>query len=242
MQYKEMRGMEKTHVCAVCSGELVTIWDAEGDCYRLCCGKDHTHNGFQQRLTPQKALQRGQADKVFGPGAQKDLEKRASENALAFKMLPKEDLGDYHAITLADANGIIEWAKMVGLNAFLGHVELYYGKPRVSIDGYYYLAKKAKRDISILALPATEIEYESYKVPKEDYFSIARGWEGGHQVNEAGLGIVRLSELSEMSKKDTTQKRYPVTAKFPERTAEHRAEWQLLRKLIPLEVKDTTEV
>ncbi len=238
MEYEEMRAMEKTHICAMCDGELVTAWDAEGNCHRLCCGRDHTHNGFQQRLSPQKALQRGQADKVIQPGAQKDLEKRATENALAFRMLPKEDLGDYHAITLEDTKNIIGWAKMVGLNAFLGHVELYFGMPRVSIDGYYYLAKKQGRYISVAALPAVGEDYDTYKVTKENYLSIAHGWQGGKELHEVGLGIVTQDEITEMQKKTTGKKGQLPIVKYPQRMAEKRAEWQLLRKLIPLEVKE----
>ena len=49
-----------------------------------------------------------------------------------------------------------------------------------------------------------------------------------------GLGIVTQEEITELSKKKPGQLRSPIAAKFPQRMAEKRAEWQLLRKLIPL--------
>lgn len=237
MEYDQMRKLEGTHECSMCSGPLVTIWDAPNDVYRVCCGKDKTHNGIRKIRSATELLKQGSLDEAAGPGAQKDLEVLAKRMPERFNLLPKEDAHTRALLSPGDISGLVEFAESVGLNAYLGHVELYFGKPRVSIDGYYYKAKTQGKNISVLAQPASAEEHKQYKVPETDYFSIAHGWLGVLEVKEVGLGILTQDEISEMSKKNPNEHRYPIATKYPQRTAEHRAEWQLLRKLIPLEVK-----
>ncbi len=238
MEYEQMRKLEGTHECSTCGGPLVTIWDAPNDVYRICCGKDKTHNGIRRRQTATEALARGELDQLAGAGAQADIERQAKAMPERFNLLPKEDAHTRDMLSPEDITGLVDFAESVGLNAYLGHVELYFGKPRISIDGYYYLAKTQGKNVSVLAQPATKEEYAQYKVPESDYFSIAHGWLGMLEIKEVGLGIVTQEEISEMSKKNIEQKRSPIVAKYPQRMAEKRAEWQLLRKLIPLEVTE----
>lgn len=238
MEYEEIRQLEMTHICATCGGPLVTVWDAENEKYRSCCGKDPTHNGIKRMPTATQVIARGELDSVAGPGAQKDIEQQARQHPKRFTLLPRQDAQTGAWLTPQDIDDLASFAESIGLNAYLGHVELYYGKPRVSIDGYYYKAKTRGENIAVLALPASPTEYELYKVDKADYFSIARGWVDNVEAKEVGLGILTQAEISEMSLKHPDQKRYPIAVKYPQRTAEHRAEWQLLRKLIPLEVKE----
>lgn len=238
MEYEQIRAMETTHVCAVCGGMPVAVWDDENDCYRLACGQDKTHNGFKRRPTARELLSRGELNKEVGPGAQESIEALAQRMPERFNLLPRTDAQTGAGLTPQDIDDLVSFAESIGLNAYLGHVELYFGKPRVSIDGYYYLAKKQGKDVSVMAMPAADMDYERYKVPKEYYFSMAKGWLGGEEMPEVGIGIVTLDELNEMSTKNPKQKRYPIVAKYPQRMAEKRAEWQLLRKLLPLEVKE----
>ena len=241
MEYEAMRQMEKTHVCAQCGGEPVTLWDSENNCHRLACGKDKTHNGFKRRPTAAKLLVQGLMDEVAGPGAQKSLEELAERMPERFNLLPSTDIETGERLPAEAVTALVGFARVVGLNAYLGHVELYFSKPRVSIDGFYYLAKRRGLNIAVAAFPATPEERQRYQVPAGDHFYIARGWADGKEVPEVGLGIVRADELTEMSKKRPEQHRYPIAAKHPERMAEKRAEWQLLRKLIPLEVVNDTK-
>lgn len=238
MEYQSMRATEKTHVCAMCESELVTIWDSENNCHRLCCAKDRGHNGFQAKLTPSKALARGQLDKYAGKGAQTELEKRAKENSFAFSNLPKEDAGDFTPVTLGKVEALIKWADSVSLNAYLGHVELYFSEPRVSIDGYYYLNNKRAAPYQIGTMPMILRDKSDYQLDEGDYGSIARAYLDDKMLPEVGIGIVKAHELTAMSKKTPDRKRYPIVAEHPQRMAEKRAEWQLLRKLISLEVKE----
>lgn len=238
MEYAAMRLMEKTHVCAMCGGEAVTVWDEENNCYRLACGKDKTHNGFKRRPTATSLLAQGKLDEVAGHGAQKDMEALAERMPERFNLMPKKDIETGAVLSPDDVKALDAFAQSVRLNVYLGHVGLYFGEPRVTIDGYYYLAKTQGRDIAVAAFPATPEDRQQYQVPEGTRFYIARGWENGRQVPGVGIGIVNADELTEMSKKTPIQHRYPIVAKYPERMAEKRAEWQLLRKLIPLEVKE----
>lgn len=241
MSYERYREMEKTHVCSMCGGELVTVWDAEGDCYRLCCGVDHTHNGFQQRLSPQKALQRGQADNVMGPGVQKDLEERAKRSETALSWLPRTDIATGQALGVAKIGELVLWAEQIGLTAHLGHVCLYFGEPYVTIDGYYYLLDKRKQGMTIGVRPMTKEERKAYKIWDEDYAWICKAWAGGEELAAIGVGIVTKEEIEKPSKRNPEEFRAPVVHDHPQRMAEKRAEWQLLRKLIPLEILEKAE-
>ena len=238
MEYEQMRALEKTHCCAVCNGRLVTIWDSENDMHRICCGKDKTHNGIRKIPTATQALAQGGLDELAGKGAQKDMEALAKRQPERFNLLPRTDAQTGAGLTPQNIDDLAAFAESIGLNAYLGHVEIYFGRPRVSIDGFYYMAKMKGKNVSVLALPATPEEYKQYKVPETDYFYIAHGWLGILESKEVGLGIVTQEEIAEMSKKNIEQKRSPIVAKYPARMAEKRAEWQLLRKLIPLEVKE----
>ncbi len=176
MDYEQMRKLEGTHECSTCAGPLVTIWDQPNDVYRICCGKDHTHNGIRKIPTAAQALARGELDELAGPGVQKNLEALAKRQPERFNLLPKEDAHTRALLTPEDIAGLVQFAESIGLNAYLGHVEIYFNKPRVSIDGYYYKAKTQGKNVSVLAQPATKEEYAQYKVPESDYFSIAHGW------------------------------------------------------------------
>ena len=237
MDYKEMRQLETTHHCARCGGRLATIWDDGQAIHRLVCGTDHSHQGIKRLPTASEALAQGGLDELAGPGAQKDLEQLARKLPDRFNLLPKADVETGKPLTPADITALDAFAQSIGLNIYLGHVILYYGEPRVSIDGYYYLAKRQGRHIEVLALPAKADEYERYHVDTKSYFYIARGWEDGKELHDIGIGIISQEETTEQSKKTPGRLRYPIVAKFPQRMTEKRAEWQLLRKLLPLEQK-----
>jgi len=238
MDYGDMKAMQTTHVCAMCGSELVLIWDGENNLHRLCCAADHTHNGFQQRLSPQKALQRGQADEVVRPGAQKDLEEMAKRGVTALSLIPKTDIATGRILDDPAQVSLILWAESLGLTAHLGHVCLYHGKPYVTIDGYYYLLNEFRPELTIGTRPMSKEERKAYQIDLEDYAWIAERFREGLKLPGVGIGIVTKDEGEAKSSRDPGQFRAPVVHSHPQRMAEKRAEWQLLRKLIPLEVKE----
>ncbi len=237
MEYEDMRAMEKTHVCAQCGGLPVTIHDAENDRYRLACGTDKTHNGFKRRISPTTALQRGEADKEIQPGAQQDLENRAKQSQTALDLLPATDIATKRALGLVEINALVVFAEKLGLNAYLGHVCLYHGKPYIDIDGYYYLNNKRHHPYRIAARPMTKEEKIAYMIEDATHAYIAEAWWVGEKIATNSCGYVTQDEINEKSERHPEHFRAPVVHSHPQRMAEKRAEWQLLRKLIPLEVK-----
>ena len=238
MEYEQMRAMEKSHVCAMCGSELVTIRDSENSVNRLACGKDKTHNGFKRRRSATERLAQGELDAVAGPGVQKDIEALAQRQQERFNMLPKADIATARALGLAEIEGVVTWANMIGLNAYLGHVCLYFGKPYTTIDGYYYLNNKRGEPYVIGTRTATANERKEYLIEEGWYCSIAEAWLLQEKIATIGVGIVTTDEKDVPSAKTPGQFRAPVVHLHPQRMAEKRAEWQLLRKLIPLEVKE----
>ena len=238
MEYDDMRAMEKTHVCSECGGELVITWDKENNCYRLCCGYNHSHNGFQRKLSETQVIKRGQLDTEHGTGAQKDLEERAKRSETALSLLPKEDIATKRALGLAEIGNLVLWADKIGLTAQLGHICLYFGKPYVTVDGYYYLNNKRKKPVRIGTRPMTTEEKTAYMVDDATHAYIAEAWLGGVKLPDIGEGYVTRDEVELKSDRNPAQFRAPVVHGHPQRMAEKRAEWQLLRKLIPLEVKE----
>ena len=236
--YSKMRAMELTHICARCEGNLVTIWSEEKNGYVLACAKDHSHRVYKRLPSATELLARGDMDQVVGPGAQKDLELQAERSPERFNLMPTRDAETGITLEREDKDALVHFAKLLGLNAWLGHVSLFYGIPRITVDGYYYLARAKGYNIRVWAKPATEQERKDAMVPEGDYFYIAHGMVDGKDVPEIGLGIVKASELTAVSKKRPDHLRYPIAADHPQRMAEKRAEWQLFRKLIPLEVKE----
>jgi len=237
MEYDEMRAMEKTHVCAMCGAPAVTVWDNENNCHQLACGKDKTHNGFKRATSAQTALQRGKMDDLLGPGAQTDLEKRAKETSTALKTLPQEDLGSHAKLTIMDIGAMTQFAESLGLNIHLNHACLYYGELYPTIDGYYYLNNKREKPFRIGTRPMTTEEKAVHMFEEGAHAWIAEAWLDGVKLPDTGIGYVAAADLELRSKKDPEKWRYPVVHDKPQRMAEKRAEWQLLRKLVSLEVK-----
>jgi len=233
---KALQRVADNQVCAEHGTPLTVAWDALLSTYYLRCIECGACRATKRPVSPSTAIARGEANAVIQPGAQKELERRASSTTSAFNRLPKTDLGDNRALTLADAQNVIEFAKMVHLNAFLGHVDLYYGSPRVSIDGYYYLNSQMEKPFRIGCRPMTQEERTAYLFEDGAYCWIAKAYQDGVELPEDGIGYLSKDEYEAMSKKNPEHHRSPVSHNHPQRTAEHRAEWQLLRKLIPLEV------
>ena len=241
MGYEEMRQMEKTHICVQCDSPLVTIWNDNFGEYALVCAHNHQHHGYKRRPTPYDALARGGADNVLGPGAQKDLEKMAAAGAPALSRLSEKDIATNEVIPRDKLLALVEWGTRLGLKPYLGHVCLYFGKPYITIDGYYYLLNKSESGMITGTRPLNPEERQSYQIAEGDIAFIAEAWTKEQKLSVTGLGIVTREEIEGKSTRRPEEFRAPVVHSHPQRMAEKRAEWQLLRKLIPLEEKDALE-
>ena len=237
MEYEDMRRMEKTHICSQCGANLVIIWDMQADCYRLFCSHDHSHQGYKQTSTAGQALARGVIDNHLGPGAQKDMEKQAEHGAPALSWLADKDIATGELLTREKLGSLIAWGDSLGLKPYLGHVCLYYGKPYVTIDGYYYKLNKNHPAIRIGTRPLTQEEREQELILEGAHAWIAEAWENGEKLPTTGLGIATKEEIEAKSTRKPEEFRAPVVHGHPQRVSEKRAEWQLLRKIVSLEEK-----
>jgi len=235
---QEIQRVDLDYSCAVCGSELVKLWISDDVGHAWVCGKDHTHKGWQKKLSTARLIKRGELDKVHGSGAQKDFEERARRSETSLSLLPKADVATKAALGIAKIGELVLWAESLGLNAHLGHVCLYFGEPYVTIDGYYYLNNKRDRPFSVGTRPMTAKEKIAYMIEDAAYAYLAEVWLDGVKLADTGCGYVTKDEVDEKSKKDPSQFRSPIAHAHPQRMAEKRAEWQLLRKLIPLEVKE----
>jgi hypothetical protein len=234
MEYQELERMTESHECAQCGAPLVIVHAEGSEAWLLKCGTDKTHTGVRKHESTKTALARGKGDKALGSGVQKDYEAAIERDAGKYSLMVRKDVGSGNVITVPQYGNLVTWAHSIGLNAYLGHVCLYYGEPYVTIDGYYYLLEQRKTDVKVGTRPLTKQEHEDYQIPEDDHAWIAEAWLGTTKMPTTGLGIITQEELNAPSKKDPGQFRAPIAHDKPQRMAEKRAEWQLLRKIVPL--------
>ncbi len=235
MEYEEAKKFIIDHVCAQCGGGLVTVWDNDKAEHVVLCGAHRSHTGYKMIESASTAVARGNAEKILGPGAQNEMERAIANRPGSISLTVTKDLGNYKDLTAEAINGLVTWAESVGLNARLGHVCLYYGKPYPTIDGYYYILHKRDTMIKVGSRPCNAFEREGLQVKKGDHAWITEGWLGDTKLPTVGYGIVTLDEINEKSEKSPGEFRAPVAHDHPQRMAEKRSEWQLLRKIVPLD-------
>ena len=238
--FEDIKRMTQTHLCAQCEGALVIIWNQLIDDYELVCGRDHQHQGYQAILSGRQAIARGQGDKVLGKGGQKDMESQIAKRPGLINRLPSHDIATHQTLSPATIEQLVIFGAQVGLSAVLGHCVIYFGRPYVTIDGYYYLLNKRTPDVKIGCRPCTTEERKALAAADDDIWWIAEAWEGDTKLPTAGYGLVTANEQTEMSEKHPGEFRAPVVHSHPQRMAEKRAEWQLLRKIVPLDIEEVT--
>lgn len=240
MEYEQMKAMLETHCCAQCEEPLSLIWNGDADDYTLRCGTDQSHRGYKPVPSVSQALARGQADKLVGKGAQKDLEQAVAKAGHPLSMMSDKDIATGELIARDRFIALVTWGESLGLRPYLGHICLYFGKPYVTIDGYYYKLNKNKTPIRVGTRPLTVDERQQFQIPEGAHAWLAEGWLGDTKLPTTGLGIVTQDEIEGKSVKHPDQWRAPIAHAKPQRMAEKRAEWQLLRKLVPLDEKEVT--
>lgn len=235
MEYEEMRAMEKTHVCAQCDGELVTRWSAKRNQYELVCGTHWDHHGYTRRLTQGELFQQGRVDEELGPGHQEEQEAMVKRDAYNISLMAVSDVATGGRLSPDQIRSLVTWGNKLGLKPYLGHVCLYFGKPYVTIDGYYYQVRQKRSGLAIGTRPLSVDERQHMDIPEGALAWLAEAWQKGEKLPTTGLGIVTREEIEGKSTRKPEEFRAPVVHGHPQRMAEKRAEWQLLRKLIPLE-------
>ena len=187
-RYLKCREAEKTHVCAQCGGNLTTIFDSTAQHYVVRCGKDPSHKGGKRKETDIEVISHGKASQVVGQGVQENIEKYWQEMPSANPLLPKQDTATGVVITSEQMQGMVKFADSVNLKAYLGHVCLYFGKPYITINGYYYLKNVMKLSFVVSCLPMTYEERVSYMVTEGSHAYLARAITRGGDELARGIG------------------------------------------------------
>lgn len=235
--FEMLREYEGTHVCAQCGARLVTIWNEDKAVSQLVCSKEHAHIGVKRIESNTTLLKRGELDTVHRPGTQADLEKSATDGRNTYSLAPTKDVATGAVITAPQFTGLISFAASVGLKAELGHVCLYFGQPYITIDGYYYHKNRTGAAWAVLTAPMTKSERISYQITEGSHAFIARALTAGGDELARGIGIITPEEMNEKSAKHPEHFAAPIVHDKPQRMAEKRAEWQLLKKMVPLGIK-----
>lgn len=214
----------KTHHCPEHNNPLVVAWHAGEDAYVIRCGAGHFPDEVTRELSPIEEHKAGQ---------------REAHQPIA-SLLPKADLETGELLSPEQVQALIDYANKYGLDAYRGHVMMMYGTPYIGLDGYLYHANKKKIPFSLTGRPLSELELiqRGYEIGDMGYLSkVTRHDTSG---TFEGVGFIRRSELTEMSKKKPDRLRYPVVADKPGNIVQKRADWQALRRAFP--IGETEEV
>lgn len=237
--YEQLRTMEGTHVCGQCGARLVTVWNEEKAGSQLVCSKDHAHVGVKRIESNTTLLKRGELDTEHRAGTQADIETAITQGGGIHSLMAAADVATGRELTPIQINALVNFARSVDLKAVLGHVCLYFGDPYVTIDGYYYLKNKRALRFAVITQPMTPEERTAYQITKGSHAFIARAWNITSNELARGIGIITPEEMEEKSKKNPEHFAAPIVHDKPQRMAEKRAEWQLLKKMIPLGAEST---
>jgi len=221
---EELLKLTQTHICPEHPDNhvLTVVWHENA--YTLKCGAGHFPEEVKRIPTRTEEYKRGELEAVDK----------------SFNLLPRVDLETGELLSVTMQSALIAYAERYGLDAYRGHVVIMHGQPYIGLDGYLYYARHENISYSLTGRPLTGDEMTALLYTAEDL-----GWKSTITRHDTGgvfegLGFVRKSELTEMSKKHPDRKRYPVVADKPANMVVKRADWQALRRAFPIgeEVKN----
>ena len=168
------------------------------------------------------------------------MEKGKMPTAVTLGGIPATDLGTGELLVLEVVKALCAYADKYELDPAREHVVLMYGKPYITIDGYYYHAFKTGTAFKVESQPLNEQERRDYQIGEGTHVWRAKITIVNTGAFYTGLGIVTQEEMIQESKNKPGQLRAPVVAKHPWQLAQKRAEWQALRRAFP--IGETEEV
>lgn len=235
-----LKDIASTYVCSEHGLPVTVAWHALENSYVLRCG----HGEYPEEVTREPSFTELNKQGRLATGPIKDnLERRKREKAMtqekkptALTMggVPATDLGTGELLALEVVKALTEYAEKYELDPCRGHVVLMYGKPYITLDGYYYHAYKSWRQFSVHSRPMSDEERRTYKIEEDDHFWLTSILFGDTNQTFTGIGIVTKDEMTAKSKRDPSKLSSPVVAAHPWQLAQKRAEWQALRRAFPI--------
>lgn len=233
----------RSHVCGVCGGRLTDPWDPVENCYRIECGTDKAHMGIQRVASLTESYRRGEPiDPTIEAGVKRGIAKRTRTQTPAAIpggiVLPHAtDAGNEQPLTIEQIQGLIAYAERIGLDALLGHVCLYFGRPWVHIDGWYFHARRCGWRGGARSAPLSKEERLTMNLSED-----VEAWKCEIYDHEGGFLAVGYG-LASRDPEVRFIKGVPEKWGTPQRRAEKRAEEDAFRKAFPLQgIPDEEEV
>lgn len=239
-EYEYLKKLAEINVCAEHGTPLLVATHPTEACYVLRCGEGHYPDAIRRLPTLTEEYKQGTlpdgpiADNVKRRSKQKAMTSKQPTKALILGEIPKADLATGELLGSEKVQALIAYASKYGLDAYRGHVVIYYGKPYIGLDGYLYHAHKTGIPYSMVSRPLTEDERKSYQVEEGSHAIFTVITRGDNRQSFNGLGIVTKEEMEAKSPRDETKLRSPVVAAHPWQLAQKRAEWQALRRAFPI--------
>ena len=156
------------------------------------------------------------------------LEKQSTPDQALMVLIPREDSADGKALSPAARQSIIDYARMLDLNPYLGHIDIYQGRLRVTIYGRYYDAKRHPDFRYVRSRPLTANERGDQKIEEGVLAWMAEVIAQNGDVISQGFGYASLDDEVQL------MKGVPEKWGTPQRRAEKRAEEDALAKAFPI--------
>lgn len=256
LPYEQCREIERTHVCAVCKGLLVTVWVGMENHYGIACAQDHTHQGFQREMFYAQRYRAGMPiplevaiqfqrrkmneikhaewddrdshiELTPEEAAEMKSEKETGKSSI-MALLPREDIGNKTALTRDQVTMLLEIAHALKLDPYLQHIVIYFGRPYITEAGMLYHAHHSEELDGIVSRPLTLGEKKDAMFPDDEHVWKAWVYRRGYKHPFVSLGRAREDEKRPIAKGSFVE---PL---HPQRTAEKRAEMQALKKAFPI--------
>lgn len=217
-EYDYLVGLARHNLCADHKLPLEVAWHSDSKQYVLRCGQDH----YPDTVIKNTSLTT-EAKRTASPTTPPMLNN-----------LNVTDLGDGRLLTSDQVKGMVIYGQRYRLDAYRGHVAIMYGRPYITIDGYYYHLATSGKCLKIETQPLPQELRQLYMIPDgaHAWLCIGSNLETGEMWS--GVGIVTAEEMTAKSGKNPQQLASPVVAKHPWQLAQKRAEWQMLRRADPI--------
>lgn len=253
--YNELQDLAAMHACPEHPQATVGVaWDK--DHYRLVCGGRHWVDKLQRLMLPSELYRQGVPQDpnientlrrryAMSQNKERDLfpenrvevtesgktalqrkEEKAKEDETRLPVILEVSTGKTAEHDLR--RRAVEWAREVELRPELGHVCLYFGKPWVTIDGWYYRFRQVFPQGQLISRPWSSDERYAAGISDialHTWVAEVYDLPGGHLL-AMGHGYARDDE--------PLAKGSAVETRWPWRLAEKRAEEDALSKAVPL--------
>lgn len=236
--YEYLKGIIAKHICPLHPRDELTVAWCKDAGWLIRCGGGHYPDELQYVVGYVAAYKRGEDLPLpIANAIERKLGIRKEEKMPGLMDIPEPEKGlqalaIYEASTGQVANRdarelAIAYAQEVGVLPQRGHICLYFGKPWITIEGWYYLLRQEFPNALLTTRPLENEERAKLKVDEKTHAWEAKVYdEDKGKLLSVGFGYANPDEpLAQNS---------PIEKRYPWRLAEKRAEEDAIRKVVGL--------